>query len=185
MSWQNGYAFLIGRTFTWQEAEDFAASFACLIACDPQVRLRTGLGLRVIDFLAWAGEDWYLNEVKTGYQPGRRKLVLQARKDDWLIAHAGGSNEYVIGGGAWWFLPSRITTLSGSSASFYQRLSNDGINILLFVYRRGKGTNYNNVTAQNYAMWHAAESHQRTPRVYNYYPTAFTTVCPVGNFWVQ
>jgi hypothetical protein len=103
--------------------------------------------------------------VKTGYQPGRQSLLKQADKDNWLLNHGGGANPYAIGGGAWWFLPSRITTLSGSSASFYQRLSNDGINILLFIYRRGKGTNYNNISAENYAMWYATMT-QDTRRVH-------------------
>jgi hypothetical protein len=67
-------------------------------------------------------------------------------------------------------------------------LSNYGINILWFIYKRGQNDkNYNNVTAGNYAMEAAAGSYQKTSRVYRYYPSNdgnLPNACPVGNFWV-
>jgi hypothetical protein len=119
----------------------------------------------------------------------------------WLLNHRGGywggaatgrifnrSDFLPADGGAWWFLPSSVTRQSGSSLSFYQLLSNYGINILLFIYKKGQNDRqYNNVSAGNYAMEAAAGSYQKVRRVYQYYPSNggnFESACPMGDFWV-
>ncbi len=167
-----GYVFAIGMSFTWRQGEAFVSSFLCGI-CQPQAFYRTPYGNRIVDILQISPYPW-LNEVKTGYQPYRRGLGLQAAKDAWITYLS--MNPAL--GATWWFLPSKITKLSGTN--FYQRLSNLGINIMLFIYYRG----YNN-SAYSYrrnSISEAADTHYAVRSVYNDYPAA--PVCPVGDFWV-
>jgi hypothetical protein len=134
--------------------------------------------------------------VKTGYQPGRKKLVKRADKDNWLLNKGfgwgwAGTQRYKYGvtGDTWWFLPSAVTKQGGSSKSFFDRLSNDGINIMWFIYKKGQNDKrYNNNTSGNYAMFYAAESHSKIHRVYKYYPSNGGNTedgCPTGDYWVS
>jgi RHS repeat-associated protein len=193
-----GYLFQIGRGFNWAEGQAFMESIMCTTGavigylCYPQLSLTTGLETRVVDL--WTGNnnvaEGAINEVKTGYQ-ANSGLVTQANKDNWLLNNhggwTGGSNRhwYYIWNGAWWFLPSSTTLRSGSSSSFYQKLINDGMNILLFIYRKGTNdSKYNNKIAGSYAMWDAAMSKTPVSRVYHYYPPLALSACPAGAFWV-
>jgi RHS repeat-associated protein len=191
-----GYMFQIGTSFTANEGVAFVRSFVCLpgdgYSCIEQLQLSAPHTKRIVDI--WVGRVFFgggwINEVKTGEVQASSSNVKQVDLDNYLLNQGGawgvnGAYYYPVTRGTWWFLPSSYTKRSGSSGPFYQRLINDGLNIMLFQYRRGQNDEqYGNKKAGTYAMWDAAESSQRTARVYRYYPPLALSACPPGVFWV-
>jgi len=162
-----GYSFLIGRGFTWRQGEQFVADL-CFGFCAQQYGFTTRLGDRRVDVYSYPG---WINEVKTGYQSGRTFIYNQIAKDDILLnqgygMHSGTKNP--IGGGTWWFLPSEITKLSGSNV--YTRLFNDGINVMLFIYRKGQNDNAYEDQYNWQCLTEAGNTHTRHPGVYDHLP---------------
>jgi len=176
-----GYLFTIGHGFDQYEGEEFVADLY-FGYCDEQYSFATSIGTRSVDVYSYPG---WINEVKTGYQKGRTFIYDQIYKDNELLNrgygwHSKSQPREPIDGGTWWFLPSSITKLSGSN--FYTRLFNDGINVMLFVYRKGQNDKaYNNDNNWQY-LTEAANTHSRHPGVYNHLPVY--TVCPPQPEWV-
>ena len=169
-----GYVFTIGMSFTWQEGEAFVVSWLCGI-CQQHAYFPLGATSRFVDVLQITPYQW-INEVKTGYQPFRSRLGIQADKDSFIAYQSS----WPVRGATWWFLPSKITKLSGTN--FYERLSNLGINIMLFIYRKGQNDKaYDNANAST-QLAKAADTHSAVRSVYNRFPVY--PDCPVGDFWV-
>lgn len=122
--------------------------------------------------------------MKTGFRYYYSEYRDQTNKDDWLLNQRygvdAGGNKLPVVGGTWWFFPSNITKLSGSN--FYTRLFNFGINVMLFVYR--KGQNDRNYNDPNQYQWltAVASDYKRHPEIYKRFPA--NPDCPVAPEWV-
>jgi RHS repeat-associated protein len=168
-----GYAFLIGRTFTPGQAELFVLGLYFGYAVS-NISFKTSRGTRFVDVYNLPG---WINEVKTGVQYQDSSLKLQVAKDDILLNQGYGihlKSKLRINGGTWWFFPSSITKLSGSN--FYTKLFNDGLNVMLFIYRKGQSDKaYDNHNNWSY-LTEAGNTHNRKVSVYKHIPA--DPVCP-------
>jgi hypothetical protein len=114
----------------------------------------------------------WLNEVKTGYQSLRGTLQTQINKDVTVMNAVDsyhGSALYSAVGGTWWFLPSYVPP-HRSGSNFYQQLFNHGINVMLFIYRRGQNDSSYNSSRNWPQMASVSQNWGRYPGIYRYFP---------------
>ena len=116
----------------------------------------------------------------------RSRHSRQINKDAELVRNGWGwtntahTRKADVSGGAWWFLTSSMTTLSGSN--FFSRLFNAGQNVLLFIYKRRQDDGPYAHSDHYNEMTEAANSHDRRPQVYNYFPV--DPFCPPQPEWI-